>query len=285
MKRKAVSVTVVTITKYTIIALFVLWELFGVVFGLHPELGSLPYLGELNTYYKEENGIPTIIFWINILWATILAGICTMLCLIIRTYIVRVLRVEIVKISWGKIYAIAATIGVIIVGIAIIGANNTPKHAIKKYYQALGNGDLEMCLEQVPGKLVQCEKENNSSEKADILELENVIRTRKDGSTDVDYSTLDAEDLYLTQQTEFFCAGDISVKMNRTEVETSSESVGVVYAKAYEEATGEKVTKVIRCKVKLSSDDTSDTADVWCVKIKGKWYCLSAMITVANMVY
>lgn len=57
MKRKAVSVTVVTITKYTIIALFVLWELFGVVFGLHPELGSLPYLGELNTYYKEENGI------------------------------------------------------------------------------------------------------------------------------------------------------------------------------------------------------------------------------------
>lgn len=285
MKRKAVSVTVVTITKYTIIALFVLWELLGVVFGLHPELGSLPYLGELNTYYKEENGIPTIIFWINILWATILAGICTMLCLIIRTYIVRVLRIETVKISWEKIYAIAAIIVVIIVGITIIGANNTPKHAIKKYYQALGNGDLEMCLEQVPGKLVQYEKENNNSEKADILELENVIRTRKDGSTDVDYSTLDAEDLYLTQQTEFFCAGDISVKMNRTEVETSSESVGVVYAKAYEEATGEKVTKVIRCKVKLSSDDTSDTADVWCVKIKGKWYCLSAMITVANMVY
>ena len=206
MKRKAVSVTVVTITKYTIIALFVLWELFGVVFGLHPELGSLPYLGELNTYYKEENGIPTIIFWINILWATILAGICTMLCLIIRTYIVRVLRIETVKISWEKIYAIAAIIVVIIVGITIIGANNTPKHAIKKYYQALGNGDLEMCLEQVPGKLVQYEKENNSSEKADILELENVIRTRKDGSTDVDYSTLDAEDLYLTQQTEFFCA-------------------------------------------------------------------------------
>ena len=124
MKRKAVSVTVVTITKYTIIALFVLWELFGVVFGLHPELGSLPYLGELNTYYKEENGIPTIIFWINILWATILAGICTMLCLIIRTYIVRVLRIETVKISWEKIYAIAATIVIIIVGIAIIGANN-----------------------------------------------------------------------------------------------------------------------------------------------------------------
>lgn len=208
-----------------------------------------------------------------------------MLCLIIRTYIVRVLRIETVKISWEKIYAIAATIVIIIVGIAIIGANNTPKHAIKKYYQALGNGNLEMCLEQVPGKLVQYEKENNSSEKADILELENVIRTRKNGSTDVDYSTLDAEDLYLIQQTEFFCAGDISVKMNRTEVETSSESVGVVYAKAYEEATGEKVTKVIRCKVKLSSDDTSDTADVWCVKIKGKWYCLSAMITVANMVY
>ena len=56
-------------------------------------------------------------------------------------------------------------------------------------------------------------------------------------------------------------------------------------AEEYEEEIGEKVSKVVRCKVKVRSDDMADTVEVWCVKIKGKWYCVSAMMTVANLIY
>ena len=78
-------------------------------------------------------------------------------------------HIEQITISWGKICVVAAAAIFLVGGAAIAGANNSPRHAIKEYYNALGDGDLEECLTQVPKKLVQYTKDKNyGDEKADI---------------------------------------------------------------------------------------------------------------------
>ena len=284
IKQKAIPVKVSTLARCAVIALVVIWEFAGWSFGHNPDAGHLPWLDGISKYYNLNNGVPEIIFWINILWATILAGACALICLAIRECALRVFHIEQITISWGKICVVAAAAIFLVGGAAIAGANNSPRHAIKEYYNALGDGDLEECLTQVPKKLVQYTKDKNyGDEKADIRDLEGVLREKKDQYSDFD--TSDDESLYLMQQAEFFCADDVSARITRTEKELSEDSPGKAYAEEYEEEIGEKVSKVVRCKVKVRSDDMADTVEVWCVKIKGKWYCVSAMMTVANLIY
>ena len=89
-------------------------------------------------------------------------------------------------------------------------------------------------MTQVPKKLVQYTKDKNyGDEKADIRDLEGVLREKKDQYSDFD--TSDDESLYLMQQAEFFCADDVSARITRTEKELSEDSPGKAYAEEYEE--------------------------------------------------
>lgn len=102
IKQKAIPVKVSTLARCAVIALFVIWEFAGWSFGHNPDAGHLPWLDGISKYYNLNNGVPEIIFWINILWATILAGACALICLAIRECALRVFHIEQITISWGE---------------------------------------------------------------------------------------------------------------------------------------------------------------------------------------
>ena len=106
IKQKAIPVKVSTLARCAVIALFVIWEFAGWSFGHNPDAGHLPWLDGISKYYNLNNGVPEIIFWINILWATILAGACALICLAIRECALRVFHIEQITISWGKILSL-----------------------------------------------------------------------------------------------------------------------------------------------------------------------------------